>query len=133
MTDFIISTLLLFFLLAAHHTRCQNSPSDLDIGGKHTLASKQDCLLPSLLASQGGERENKTEIPVCAPSVLPVILLVQGKEYSSRDFRTSGKSRAVGPPGLLQLDMSCAGAALARLREGQLPGHQHYTPLAWVL
>lgn len=60
-------------------------------------------------------------------------MLVQGKEYSSRDFRTSGKSRAAGPPGLLQLDMSCPGTALARLREGQVPGRQRYTPLAWAL
>lgn len=58
--------------------------------------------------------------------------MVQGKEYSSRDFRTSGKSRAAGPPALLQTDMSCAGTALERPREGQQPGRQRCNPLAWT-
>lgn len=29
--------------------------------------------------------------------------------------------------------MSCPGTLLARLREGQVPGRQRYTPLAWML
>lgn len=88
---------------------------------------------PSHLATSGWEGEIKTETPARVPSILPVILLVQGKEYSSRDFRTSGKSRAAGPLGLLQLDMSCPGNELARLREGQVPGCQRYPPLTWAL
>lgn len=135
MTDFVINPLLPFFLLAAQHAQCQNALSDLDTLGKHTLGracSKQDLPLCHL-ATEGGEGKIKTETPACISLILPVILLVQGKEYSSRDFRTSGKSRAVGPPRVLQLDMSCPGTVPAGLREGQVPGHQRYTPLSRVL
>lgn len=37
LTDFVINPLLPFFLLAEQHTQCQNSLSDLDTWGKHTL------------------------------------------------------------------------------------------------
>lgn len=93
--------------------------------------SKQD-LPVSHLSTEGGDGEIKTEPPVHISSILPVILF-QGKEYSSRDFRTSGKSRAVGPPGVLQLDMSCPGTVPAERRDGQVPGHQPYSPLSWAL
>lgn len=133
MTDFIINPLLPFFLLAAQPAQCQNSLSDLDTLGNTPLKGLQQTSLPlSHLATEGEEGEIKTEPLVHISSILPVILLVQGKEYSSRDFRTSGKSRAVGPPGVLQLDMSCPETVPAGPREGQVPGHQRYTPLSWV-
>lgn len=77
MIDFLINPLLLFLLLAAHHTLSQNPMSDLDTWEKHTLEGfAADKIIYPLLTLQLKEGKEKSKQKPAMHSLNPTCHLV---------------------------------------------------------